>query len=73
MIKQNMGGCQNYDPFFRTLHIRCRIIIGFQKGTIILTTAYMSCGNTAKSLRLDIGASSQQCTLLPPNIRPPLP
>ena len=32
-----MGGCQNYDPFLGTLNIRCRIIIGTQKGTIILT------------------------------------
>ena len=33
-----MGGCQNYGPFLGTLSIRCRIIIGIQKGTIILTT-----------------------------------
>ena len=33
-----MGGCQNYGPFWGTLNIRCRIIIGIQKGTIILTT-----------------------------------
>ena len=33
-----MGGCQNYGPFLGTLNIRCRIIIGTQKGTIILTT-----------------------------------
>ena len=33
-----MGGCQNYDPFFGTLNIRCRNIIGIPKGTIILTT-----------------------------------
>ena len=32
-----MGGCQNYDPFLGTLNIRCRIIIGTQKGTIIST------------------------------------
>ena len=36
-----MGGCQNYDPFWGTLNIRCRIIIGIQKGTIILTTTHM--------------------------------
>ena len=28
-----MGGCQNYGPFLGTLSIRCRIIIGSQKGT----------------------------------------
>ena len=33
-----MGGCQNYGPFLGTLNNRCRIIIGTQKGTLILTT-----------------------------------
>ena len=33
-----MGGYQNYGPFLGTLNIRCRTIIGIQKGTIILTT-----------------------------------
>ena len=33
-----MDGCQNYGSFLGTLNIRCRIIIGTQKGTIILTT-----------------------------------
>ena len=37
-----MGGCQNYGPFLGTLNIRCRIMIGTQKGTIILTTTHMS-------------------------------
>ena len=27
-----MGGCQNYGPILGTLNIRCRIIIGTQKG-----------------------------------------
>ena len=36
-----MGGCQNYGPFLGTLHIRCGIIIGIPKGTIILTTAHV--------------------------------
>ena len=35
-----MGGCQNSCPFLGTLNIRCRIIIGTQKGTIILTTTH---------------------------------
>ena len=38
----HMGGCQNYDPSLGTLNTRCRIIIGIQKGTIILTTAHIS-------------------------------
>ena len=36
-----MGGCENYGPFLGTLNNRCRIIIGTQKGTIILTTTHM--------------------------------
>ena len=36
-----MCGCQNYGPFLGTLNIRCRIIIGTQKGTIILTTNHI--------------------------------
>ena len=32
-----VGGSQNYGPFLGTLNIRGRIIIGTQKGTIILT------------------------------------
>ena len=36
-----MGGCQNYGPFLGTLNIRCRIILGIQKGTIILTTTHI--------------------------------
>ena len=35
-----MGGCQNHGPFLGTL--RCRIIIGIRKSTIILTTIHMS-------------------------------
>ena len=37
-----MGGYQNYGPFLGTPNIRCRIIIGIQKGTIIFTTNHMS-------------------------------
>ena len=36
-----MGGCQNYGPFLGTLNIRCRTIMGTQKGTIILTTTHV--------------------------------
>ena len=36
-----MGGCQNYGPFLGTLNIRCRIMIGIQKGDIILTTTHI--------------------------------
>ena len=39
--RRHMGGCQNHGPFLGTLNIRCRFIIGTQKGTIILTTTHM--------------------------------
>ena len=40
-----MGGCQNYGPFLGALNNRCRITIGTQKGTIILTTTEMCRNN----------------------------
>ena len=36
-----MGFCQNYGPFLGTQNIGCRIILGIQKGTIILTTTHI--------------------------------
>ena len=36
-----MGSCQYYGPFLGTLNNRCRIILGTQKGTIILTTTHI--------------------------------
>ena len=39
-----MGGCQNYGPFLGTPNIRGRIIVGIQKGTIILTTNHIVFG-----------------------------
>ena len=36
-----MGGCQNHGPFLGTLDVRCRIKIGIQKETIILTTTHI--------------------------------
>ena len=36
-----MSGCQNYGPFLGTRNNRCGIIIGTQKGTIILTTTHI--------------------------------
>ena len=38
----DLGGCQNYGPFLTTLNIGGRIIIGIQKGTIILTTTHLA-------------------------------
>ena len=37
-----MGGCQNYGPFLGTLNSKCRIIVGTQKGTIILTSTHVA-------------------------------
>ena len=39
-----MGGCQNSGPFLGTLNIRCRTMIGTQKGAIILTTTHIGLG-----------------------------
>ena len=36
-----MGGCLNYGPLLGTVNIRCRIMIGTPKGTIILTTTHI--------------------------------
>ena len=36
-----MVGCQYYGPLLGTLDIGGRIIIGIQKGTIILTTTHI--------------------------------
>ena len=36
-----LGGCQNVGPFLAILNIRCRILIGTQGGTIILTTTHL--------------------------------
>ena len=47
----HMGGCQNYGFFLGTLNIRGRIIIGTQKGTIILTTTHIYLGHSLDSLK----------------------
>ena len=53
----HMSGCQNYGPFLGTLNIRCRIIIGIQKGTIILTTTQMAVEATNPHTRTIVGGS----------------
>ena len=40
-LRSHMAGCQNYALFLGTLNIRGRIIIGTQKGTIILITTHI--------------------------------
>ena len=41
-VECHMSGCQNYGPSLGTLNNRCRIIMGTQKGAIILTTTHMT-------------------------------
>ena len=41
LFGSSMGGCQNSGPFLGALNIRCRTIMGTQKGTIILTTTHI--------------------------------
>ena len=41
-LAKHMGDCQNYGPLLGPLNIRCRTIIGIQKGTIILTTTHIN-------------------------------
>ena len=43
-----MGGCRNYGLFLRTLNIRGRIIMGIQKGPIILTTTQIQLRHRCK-------------------------
>ena len=45
----DLGGCQNYGPFLGTLDVRCRTIIGTQKGTIILTTTHLKFAKNSHS------------------------
>ena len=42
LYNSHLGGCQNYGPSLGPLNIRCRIIMGIQKGTIILTTTHFT-------------------------------
>ena len=49
-ITGSMGGCQNYG----SLNIRCRIIIGIQRGTIILTTTHMCFSNYSIQAYMEI-------------------
>ena len=51
-----MGGCQNYGPFLGTLNIRCRTIIGTQKGTIILITTHMKVPSPSQQVSLGLRA-----------------
>ena len=56
--KTHVGGCQNYGPVLGTLNIRCRIVIGIEKGTIILTTTHLVLELKIAHLRASFGAIS---------------
>ena len=49
--QKHMGGCRNYLPFWGSLNIRCRIIIGYQKATIILTTTHILFPKSSEDFR----------------------
>ena len=57
-----MGGCQNYGSFLGTLNIRCRVIMGIQKGAMILTTTHIL-GQLASS-SFDSNPGSQGLTTM---------
>ena len=56
-----MGSCQNYGPSLGTLNIRYRIIIGIQKGTIILTTTHIVHNDTPISILRKTSVYSSGC------------
>ena len=58
----HMGGCQNYGPFLGTLNIWGRIIIGIQKGTMILTTTHIPSATMPRiSSSAEFPPSAVQC------------
>ena len=62
LLTLDMGSCQKYGPFLGTLNIRCRITIGIQKGTIILTTTHISKGRG--ELKPGYAQGDQGCNVL---------
>ena len=58
-----MGGCQNYGLFLGTLNIRCRIIIGIQKGTIILATTHIHIHTHTPKLKATHSATEEASEL----------
>ena len=56
MINFHLGSCQNRGPFLGTLNSRCRIILGTQKGTIIVTTTHLGFGfaSQPKTVRMQV-------------------
>ena len=58
-----MGSCQNYGRFLGTLSIRCRIIIGIQEGTIILTTTHIHFKGSHKTVQ-GLGVISPRVTTI---------
>ena len=68
-LQVHMGGCQNYGAFLSTLNIRCRNILGTQKGTIILTTTHIC--NVNLKLHLCMPFCLSGCIPIPQSTRIP--
>ena len=62
---------KNYGPFLGTLNNRCRIIIGTQKGTIILTTTHVAASR--KLFWFPAAMSKRKLTALQEELALPLP
>ena len=59
-----MGSCQNYGPFWGTLNISCRTILGTPKGTITLTTTHKKPGLRVKDI--DVGGAKEPGMMIIP-------
>ena len=64
-----MGGCQNYGLYLGTLNIRCRIILGTQKGTIVSTTTHVAQENLEMQEALDPDMLEKLTTLKTQNTK----
>ena len=69
--RMQLGRCQNYGPFLGTLNIRCRIIIGTQKGTIILTTTQLNSNSYRPSFQKPRHLCKNHRTMTEQNSRTP--
>ena len=65
-----MGSCQNYGPLLGTLNIRCRIRIGIQKGTLILTTTHIEGANGSPTTESEVANELLSKLLVSPLIAP---
>ena len=61
---KQLGGCQNYGPLLGTLNIRCRIIAGIQKGTIILSTTRLTLLDSVAADSCELAVKARQRRIL---------